>query len=1487
MLKSIILAYLVATCLISKPHETIEQIANITINQTFGCMWFPTTPMAFWTMAFSYLTTWLYTMCYPQYFDESDDSPYVPKSKRWKTLRATTRLVTWFATNVAARVGETINQWTKYKPGNRKLRRMRKYLGNKINTHSHKWSTRKTALIAMTVIAMRSMTDRQGPSGQHQMRFDTDSGPIGIDNRCSGCISHNIDDFVDGKVTKLNRAIKGFGGTKTMNVSQGTLVWKWTDDTGELHRFEIPNSYYVPDGKVRLLSPQHWAQTQKDNKPIQGTGETTDAKNVTLFWNQRQNKLTVPISKKDNVATFQLASGYTEFHTFCAECEIDTDQEDENPIIASPTFISDDEGSSNNQPTTNVDDHDATRQTGWVQRETPVTFDLNGPKPTTVNYVTDEEERIPETDAAILMRYHHQFGHISFKRLREMAKQGIIPRRLAKVNTPVCSACEYAKATKRQWRSKTSNKEQTIQKPTKPGQVVSVDQLVSPTPGLVAQMTGKLTTKRYKYATVYVDQFTRLGYVYLQKTATAEETLLGKAAFEKYAANKGVEIKAYHADNGIFRANKWVAACEEKKQDLTFAAVNAHHQNGMAEKRIRDLQDLARTMLIHANKRWPNAITANLWPYALRMANANLNATPNFQNKDSISPDQAFSMTNVSINPKHYKPFGCPVYVLDKSLQSNSPFHKWKQRSRVGIYIGPSPQHARNVALVLDRATGLVSPQFHVKFDPSFQSVKGDNQPYTWQMKAGLVSQREKAPQAQRNQQSLPANNTGKVDGTQRPSAGESERHGGNNDHQMGSGEADQQPTATSRSQRAENRRKRKERDDAIARGSPTDQPCRDVPQEVHGEHPGLQLRRDLAARVGKRHKPNGDDQPTGGGPPGTATLTPDNSALNSTVVGRLTRSGNKSTQGPQPHLIEAMLAEMRIATANDVEGEIFCYQALHPETWEHEDEDPLMVYKATADPDTMYMHQAMEQPDKANFIEAMEKEVRDQMDNGNFTIIRRTQVPEGATILPMVWQMRRKRDIKTRQVKKWKARLNIDGSKMKKNIHYDQTYAPVASWNSIRMLLNLTAIHGWHTKQLDYVLAYPQAPIDTELYLDIPKGFEITGGKPGDYVLKLHKNVYGGKASGRIWNQYLVKKLINELGFKQSQVDECVFYKGKTLYVLYTDDSILAGPDEDEIKQIIDDIQNIAKLNITIEGDLEDFLGVNIDRKKDGTIHLTQPHLIDQILKELRLEDDNVSTKTIPAACSKLLSRHSDSEPFDNSFNYRSVIGKLNYLERGSRPDIAYIVHQCARFASNPKVEHGNAIKWLGRYLKGSRDKGTIIKPDLKKDFEVYVDADYAGNWDPKEAATDVDTARSRHGYVIMHAGCPITWKSQLQTEIALSSTESEYTGLSYALRETIPIMELLKEMKANGIKVRSTKPKVHCRVFEDNSGALEIAKVHKFRPRTKHLNNRLHHFRDRVNRGEISIHPISTHHQCGDYLTKPLNEELHVRHRKVVQGW
>jgi hypothetical protein len=174
-----------------------------------------------------------------------------------------------------------------------------------------------------------------------------------------------------------------------------------------------------------------------------------------------------------------------------------------------------------------------------------------------------------------------------------------------------------------------------------------------------------------------------LSFVHLQKTATAEETLKGKQSFEQYSEQGGVRIHRYHADNGIFKAHKWVLACWAKGQNLSFAGVNAHHQNGMAKQCIRLLQELTCTMLIHACKCWPSSVMANLWPYALCMANTVLNKTPSMQEKARQTSQQIYSGVYVMPNPKHWKPFGCPVYILDSKLQTGNIFHKWKQRSRV------------------------------------------------------------------------------------------------------------------------------------------------------------------------------------------------------------------------------------------------------------------------------------------------------------------------------------------------------------------------------------------------------------------------------------------------------------------------------------------------------------------------------------------------------------------------------------------------------------------------------------------------------------------------------------------------------------------------------------------------------------------------------------------------------------------------------------
>jgi hypothetical protein len=139
----------------------------------------------------------------------------------------------------------------------------------------------------------------------------------------------------------------------------------------------------------------------------------------------------------------------------------------------------------------------------------------------------------------------------------------------------------------------------------------------------------------------------------------------------------------------------------------------------------------------------------------------------------------------------------------------------------------------------------------------------------------------------------------------------------------------------------------------------------------------------------------------------------------------------------------------------------------------------------------------------------------------------------------------------------------------------------------------------------------------------------------------------------------------------------------------------------------------------------------------------------------------------------------------------------------------------------------------------------------------------------------------------VITYAGCPIIWASKLQTQIALSTTEAEYLALSQCLRDTIPIMNLLKEFSEQGFEVINPSPRVHCKAFEDNSGALELARLPKLRPRTKHINLVYHHFREHVRQGVIQIFAIGTEDQVADIFTKPLSQNLFLKHRKKLLLW
>eukprot|EP00978_Attheya_sp_CCMP212_P002524 scaffold5126_cov29-Attheya_sp.AAC.3 len=336
---------------------------------------------------------------------------------------------------------------------------------------------------------------------------------------------------------------------------------------------------------------------------------------------------------------------------------------------------------------------------------------------------------------------------------------------------------------------------------------------------------------------------------------------------------------------------------------------------------------------------------------------------------------------------------------------------------------------------------------------------------------------------------------------------------------------------------------------------------------------------------------------------------------------------------------------------------------------------------------------------------------------------------------------------------------------------------------------------------------------------------------------------------------------------------------------MIYVDDCILMSPDNQDIDDVIvllqESVGGTRPFNSTgDEGDISDYLvGVKVEKLDDGTMTLTQPHLIDQIISDLGLKD-NTKTKELPALSSRVLNKDVDGLPFKET-------GKINFLEKSTHPELAYASHHCARFSFDPKDSHAQAIKQIGRYLMGTRDKGIILKPNPDMGLEDWVNADFCGNWDRKYALEDPTTARSRSGYIVRYCGCPILWRSKLQTQVALSTTEAEYVALSQSLRELLPVMRLLNEAKAIGINILHTKPIIRCTVFEENKGTLELTNVPKMRARTKHINSKYHHFRDFVIRKIVSVLACDTSRQLGDGFTKSTSKEIFLRHRMEIMGW
>jgi hypothetical protein len=258
--------------------------------------------------------------------------------------------------------------------------------------------------------------------------------------------------------------------------------------------------------------------------------------------------------------------------------------------------ITDSEGATSNDLTVqanNLLSGKGDKEEKEATRMGPLTFDVN-PK-------LDEDKHIylaAVDDQAELMRWHYRLGHLSFSKLKQLALNGKVPGRLAKVKPPACAGCLFGAMTKVPWRGQETSSEVFVA--TKARQCVSVDQLVSTQMGFIAQLKGTLTKKHYTAATVFVDHYSRLKYVHLMTKLTSEETMDAKQAFEQFTEQHGIRILHYHCNSRRFADNAFKNSCSTKGQRLTFCGVNAHFQNGIAEKAIRDLRESARKQLLHA-----------------------------------------------------------------------------------------------------------------------------------------------------------------------------------------------------------------------------------------------------------------------------------------------------------------------------------------------------------------------------------------------------------------------------------------------------------------------------------------------------------------------------------------------------------------------------------------------------------------------------------------------------------------------------------------------------------------------------------------------------------------------------------------------------------------------------------------------------------------------------------------------------------------------
>lgn len=483
---------------------------------------------------------------------------------------------------------------------------------------------------------------------------------------------------------------------------------------------------------------------------------------------------------------------------------------------------------------------------------------------------------------------------------------------------------------------------------------------------------------------------------------------------------------------------------------------------------------------------------------------------------------------------------------------------------------------------------------------------------------------------------------------------------------------------------------------------------------------------------------------------------------------------------------------------------------------------------------------EAINSPQSEHWIEAMQEEMNSLHNNDTYVLVDWSKCSKKP--LKSKWVYKTKMD-QNGNIDRFKARLCVKGCSQKFGIDYNETFSPVARYETIRTLLAIAAHRNLQLCQFDIGTAFLNGELEEVIYMDQPDGFEDGTSR----ICKLVKSLYGLKQAPRAWNSTF-DRFLQSFGLKQSSNDPCLYVSQTLFLVLYVDDGLIAAQSGEEADRLIQAMQQHFDVKTS---EAQFYLGLQIERNHEQcAIKIHQQTYIWAILEKFQMIDCNpVYT---PAEAGKVLSKNSDVKA---NVPYRQIIGSLMYLTVSTRPDIAFIVGKLCQHLDNPSFDHWYAAKRVLAYLKATSDHGIVYYGASDPILRVFTDADYA---------MCVDTRKSTSGVVITFLESPIAWISHKQGVVADSTTYAEYIAAHDGAREVVWIRRLLSDFWC-----KQTGP---TDLFCDNEAAIKLITNPQFHQRTKHIDTQFHYVRDVYGNNQINIVPISTKGQLADLFTKPL---------------